>query len=93
MSSLRMLKKDIDFLVEELVSDCYVSLYFNTENREAVLAIITEAIEARNSLFQRANNPAEKDNTKLTKKHFAQVRRDMFSQVDGLFQKLSAINK
>ncbi len=93
MSSLRILKKDIDYLVEELVSDCYLSIYFHSANKEAILSIMSEAIEVRNNLFERANNPAEKNNVTLMKRHYAQIRRDMFSKVDGLFEQLSTLCK
>ena len=93
MSSLRILKKDIDYLVEELVSDCYLSIYVNANNKEAIVTVMNEAIALRNELFERANNPVEKNNTKLVKRHYAQIRRDMFSKVDSLLEQLSALCK
>ncbi len=90
MSSVRGLKKDIDYLVSEVISDCYMSLCFKgEEKKDAVIAIIEEAVELRNSLIERANHPAEKNNKSLVKKHYAQVRRDMFSGIDSMFVKLS----
>ncbi len=93
MSSLRILKKDIDYLVEELVADCYLAIYCHPTNEEAIVTLMSEAIDVRNSLFEKANNPAEKNNTKLVKRHYAQIRRDMFTKVDGLFEKLSGLTK
>ena len=93
MSSLRVLKKDIDYLVEELVSDCYLSVYFHSKSEDAILALMSEAIAFRNDIFERINNPAEKNNPKLIKKHYAQIRREMFAKVDELFEKLSVLCK
>lgn len=93
MASLRMLKKDIDYLVEEVLADCYLTIYFHPKKKDDVVKIMEETVGLRNSLFQKANTPAEKKNKSLVKKHYAQIRRDMFTGIDGLFQKLSAISK
>ena len=94
MSSVRGLKKDIDYLVNEVISDCYVSLYFNGEKKkDAVVAIISEAAELHNSLIYRVNHPAEKKNKSLVRKHYAQIRRDLFAGIDSMFVKLSEVCK
>lgn len=94
MASIRGIKNDIDYLVSEVISDCYMGLYFNPEGkREEIIAIIEEAVAFRNDLYQRVNNPVEKHNCSLVKKHYAQVRRDLMTQVDALFQRLSEVCK
>lgn len=93
MAKLRMLKKDIDYLVEELIADCYLAIFFNPKKKEQILSIMQEAVETRNTLFTNVNNPPEKHNKSLIKKHYAQVRRDMFQKVDKMFSELSAVNK
>lgn len=92
MASLRMLKKDIDYLVEQVLEDSYFTIYFHPEKKEKAIQVIEEAVDFRNSLFERVNSPAEKNNKSLVKKHYAQIRRDMFSGVDQLFEKLSSIS-
>ena len=77
MASIRRIKGDIDFLANEVISDCYIE----------------EAVEFRNELFVRANHPADKKNKSLVRKHYAQMRRDMMSRVDAMFEKLSGICK
>ena len=90
MSSVRGLKKDIEYLVNEVISDCYISLYFNEDKKkDEIIAIISEAAELHNSLINRANHPVEKNNKSLVKKHYAQIRRDLFAGIDSLFVKLS----
>ena len=96
MASVRGLKKDIDYLVEELLADCYLTMYFNQcgqEKSDKVVNVMRQAVDLRNDLFQRANNPVEKNNRSLVKKHYAQVRRDMFTGIDKLFLELSGLNK
>ena len=54
MASIRRIKRDIDFLANEVISDCYMALYFNDgAKREQIVAVIEEAVEFRNELFVR----------------------------------------
>lgn len=92
MASLRTIKKDVDYLVNEVVGDCYMSLYFNRNRNQAdVVTIMEEAVDLRNDLFQKINNPAEKHNKRLVKKHYAQIRKELLDGIDSLFEKLSGI--
>lgn len=94
MASIRRLKKDVDYLVSEVVSDCCTSILINKNiKKEDVLSIIEEAIDLRNSLFDRINNPAEKDNKQLVKKHYYLIRENLFDSIDSFFVKLSDICK
>ena len=93
MASVKRLKKDIDSLVEEVGTDCYLSIYFHSDRKEAIVGIMNKAVELRNDLFGRINCPAEPNNKSLVAKHYAQIRRDMFAGIDGLFTELSELNK
>jgi len=93
MASLRKLKKDINYLMDEVVTDSYLSLYFHPEHKDAIVEVIRGAVELRNSLYERANNPAERKSRPLVHRHYAALRRDMFDGVDALFVRLSEIGK
>lgn len=93
MASRRSIKKDIDYLVQEIIGDSYLTLHFHPGKKSEVLALIGKAVDARNDFIQRANNPAEKKNRRLVRKHYAQLRRELMEQIDGLFSELSAIAK
>lgn len=90
MASLRSIKKDIDYLVNEVVYDCYMSLYFNSDKTEQVIGIIQKAVDMRNDLFEKVNNPADKHNASLVKKHYATLHKDMLDRIDELFSELSS---
>jgi hypothetical protein len=92
MANLRTLKKDIDYLIEEVLADCYLTVYFHPEKQDAVVALMQRAVDERNSLFDRVNNPPAKGGS-LAHKHYAAVRRDLFDKADALFTELSAIGK
>lgn len=93
MASVKSIKKDIDYLVEEVVTDCYLALYFHPDKKDEIIKIMESAVDLRNELFSKANNPAEKHNKSLVKKHYAQLRRDMFDSVDSMFSALSQLSK
>jgi hypothetical protein len=93
MASLRRLKKDINYLMDEVVTDSYLSLYFHPEKREEIVKIIESAVELRNSLYEKANSPAEPKSRSLVRKHYAALRRDMFAGTDDLFVRLSETAK
>lgn len=94
MASLRRLKKDIDYLVAEIINDCYMCITVNSKiDRVKIFTIIEEAVALRNELIDRANNPAEKHNKGLVKKHYYLIRENMFDGVDSLFTKLSEAHK
>jgi len=88
MANLRVIKKDIDFLITEVISDCWVFLYMNDgKKKDEVVGVINEAVDLRNSLYGRVNNP-DKENIK---KHYKSISADLFTGVDALFQKISKI--
>lgn len=93
MASVRSIKKDIDYLFEEVIADSYLTAYFHPEKKDKVLEFMEQAVAKRNELIARAANSVEKNNPSLVKRHYAQLRRDLMSSVDGLFEQLSALNK
>lgn len=93
MASLRDIKKDIDYVVNELVFDCYMSLFYHSDKQEAVVDIMQEAADLRNNLFEMVSNPPEKHNKSLIKKHYRYVREQLFEKTDALFEKLSYVCK
>lgn len=94
MASVKRLKKDVDYVISEIISDCYTCLIINNDiDQNGVLTIVEEAVNLRNSLFDRINNPAEKHNKSLVKKHYYLIRENMFEAADGFFVRLSDICK
>ncbi len=93
MASVRELKKDIDFLIFEVISDCFVFSSLHPDNKsEELTALISDAVELRNDLIARVNNPDGKDNPKIVKSYYKTVSKDLMLGVDNLFERLSAIS-
>ena len=93
MASIRELKKDIDYLIYEVISDCFVYSNIHPDNKtDELSALISEAVEFRNDLIARVNNPDGKDNPKIVKAYYKSVQKDLLTKVDNFFERLSAIS-
>ncbi|HNV82041.1 MAG: hypothetical protein WBI34_10840 [Tenuifilaceae bacterium] len=94
MASIRNIKKDIDFLVSEVISDCYTyMMLYNRKNEEKVVGIINDLIISRNKLIERVNNPDKDLDTKQLKQHFKGIYTDLFNFIDSSFSQLSELSK
>ena len=93
MANLRALKKDINNLVYELISDCLIySGLHPDDKKEKVTTILAEAVTLRNDLIARINNPLDKADPKAVRSHFKMVKSDLVTGVDTLFGKLSSLS-
>ena len=92
MPSIRKLKKNIDYIIFEVISDCFT---FGTlhpdEKAEEVSGIIVDAVSLRNDLIKRVNNPEKTDDPKLLRSHFQLVEKDLYIGTDKLCGRLSSI--
>ena len=94
MASVRELKKDIDYLVFEVISDCFVFSNLHPDNKSDELStIISDAVVFRNDLIARVNNPDGKDNPKIIKAYYKTLEKDLMTGVDKLFTRLSKLSK
>ena len=93
MASLRDIKKEIDYVVNEVVYDCYLSLGFHSDKQGEIIAVMQGVVDMRNDLIELVNNPAEKHNPSLVRKHYAYVRQQLNEKSDELWGKLSEICK
>jgi len=94
MASVKELKKDIDYLVFEVISDCFTVMTVKTEEKSEDLSlIVADAVKLRNNLVARANHPDGKDNPALVKAHYRQLREDLVKGADLLFDRISKVVK
>ncbi len=93
MANLRVLKKGIDYILEELVFDCDMAICFQPSKGDQVFELMKKGVALRNELYERANSPVEPHNRSLVRKHYAALRNDMVAQFEELFTALSELNK
>lgn len=90
MASIREFKMDVEYLINEVVSDCYTCVIINDDvDKDKVFSVISDAVELRNELIYKINHPTEKNNKKINKKYYAQLRVELMNGIDGLFTSLS----
>ena len=64
----------------------------NPDNKSEELSVlISDAVNFRNDLIARVNNPDGKDNPKIIKAYYKAVEKDLLVGVDKLFTRLSAL--
>lgn len=92
MANLRDLKKDIDYLVGQVVMDCFEYIYSTEEaDAEGAYAIVGEVLVMRNQLRNRSNHPDGKDNRKLTRQYYQKLGKDLVEGCDQCYEKLGKL--
>ena len=90
MANLRVFKKDVIFLINEVISDCWVYMYFNGEkNLDEAKKIVADAVELGDNIFEQINHYPKDD----AKKHFTALNKKLLEGVDALFVRLSELTK
>jgi len=93
MANRRELKKDINYLASEVVTQGYMKLALIDTIKEADLSpILVEAVEMRNEFVARANHPDGKDNKKIVKKYYNKLREDLMAKSLELLKKIQELN-
>lgn len=94
MASVRKLKKDIQFLSAQLIGDCIAFMdSFEDGKEKQVLSIIEEAVSLHNNMIDRACHPDGKDNPKLVRKFYQQLKKDFILGLDECYKKLEELFK
>lgn len=89
MRNLRGIKKDIEYLTSEVISDCLVYLDMNDNaHEEEVSKIISDAFDLRDDVVVKINKYPREG----AAKYFKTLETEMIASVDALFEKLSKIS-
>lgn len=92
MASLRDLKKEIDYRLEEVVFDCDMAIAFQPSKEQEIFDLMQKAVALRNELIAKVSTPAEPHNKSLVRKYYAALRADIVASFERLFDELSRIN-
>ena len=94
MASKRELKKNIDYLISEVISDCFTYMLINGDKkRDEAIAIIESILDKRFELVHRIKHQVPNDNPKAVKAHYRDIRKDSLQIIDESFTKLSELSK
>lgn len=93
MASIRQLKKEIEFLSSQMISDCIDFVQtFNGKEMEA-MAVIDEIVVLHNSTVDKINNPDGKDNPKLVKAFYQQAKKEYVEGINEAYKRLESLVK
>jgi precorrin-2 methylase len=92
MTSRRRLKKEIDYVVSDLILDCftYTSLYQKPDDAVAH-EIIQQTLTLRNEMRDLANHPEKKDKAEKRKHFYDNVANTLIAGVDEGYLKLGKL--
>jgi hypothetical protein len=83
MASIRILKKDVNCLTEELITECFVYQHFHPEVTDAKLFQVLEKLtETRNELVEQINQAARIETPKERKTHLQKVNANVSGLLD-----------
>jgi len=83
MASIRVLKKDINSLTEELITECFIYQHFHAEVTDAKLYKVLEKLaNTRNELVEQINNAANVEAAKERRAHLKKVQTAMPGLLD-----------
>lgn len=91
MASRRELKKDINYLTSEIVSECYMKHLLTEKNDAEISKLISETLTNGDEFIARLNHPDGKSNPKLVKKYFNHLRKDLFEKSSDILDRLNKI--
>jgi len=88
MASIRDLKKDINYLTYELLTEAFAYKHFHPELKEKKLDdVILKLVQIRNDMIGRINSKDSKGESGAVKSHFRKIKSEMIELikvVDGL---------
>lgn len=91
MASRRILKKSINNLTFDLISECYIYKHFNPGKKDDLVGEVLEDIaRKRNDLVLKMNHPTNKSDYKQNRKYFREVAlgmNDLVGAMDKLAKK------
>lgn len=91
MASRKNLKKDIDYLVFELIADCYGFIYENPDmDLSGCEEIINDAIQLKEDLITRINQ-YDREEQGMPRNFFKTIRHDLIDGLKAGYEKLEAI--
>lgn len=93
MANRRMIKRDINYLLGDVIEECYSEMLHKPEKNEKEFnAIIDEAVDLADDLMFRVNNLSGIESRKEMKAHFNKIKKDLEDKTNGFISKLNALS-
>lgn len=94
MASVRLLKKEIDWMYSWALYDCFYVMQTNDDaNQEEIQKIANRIVEKHNELRKRVNHPDARSDQKKTKQYFKAIQNELSKTVDEALIELGKLEK
>jgi hypothetical protein len=92
MTSRRRLKKEIDYVVSDLILDCftYTNLYQKPDDADT-MEILQGTLTLRNELRDLANHPERRSESESIKSHYDNLAKTLVGGVNEGYTKLGKL--
>ena len=91
MASCRDIKKDINFLADQMLNECFSFMeYSPINNQENVLDILHDVEQLRRNLLYKVNNPPENGSLK---EYYREIIEEMYETNMKLLEELNSLNE
>jgi len=88
MASIKNLKKDVNYVLSDIIEECYIAQIVNDDKKAAKAEkIIDEAIVVFDALILKINAK----NIKEKKKHFKAINKELETKAKGLLIKINKL--
>ena len=92
MANIRDLKKDINWITEEVITDCLIYTDVKPDNdRQPVAELIHKIVDKRNELIERVNAHGKFASKSEKKAEFKSIAQDLLKTADECLEELSKL--
>lgn len=94
MASIKNLKKDINYLIDEVIGICLLHQYTRgPENQDELENLINEMVAYREELISKVNNPEKTDGKKQLKGYYRRLFDELLEKVNKAFETLNTVTQ
>ncbi len=93
MANRRTIKRDINYLLGDVIEECYSEILNKPGKHEKEInLIIDQAVDLADDLMARVNNLKNIKDRKDMKAHFNKISKDLEEKTTGFISKLNALS-
>ncbi len=90
MASKKNLKKDISFLVDEVLGTCLIRLSVQEQKDQTEIEnIIEEMLIFKEEMINKVNNPELAEEHKSLRSYYRALREELINHINKVFEKLN----
>ncbi len=94
MASKKNLKKDINFLVDDIVGTCMMHQSIgSSKNKDKLDQIIEEVLQFREEIIIQVNNPDLNELGKTPRSYYRKLFQELLQKVDETYDKINSLTE